>query len=145
MSDIFISYSRKDKEFVKRVHAALETINRDVWVDWENIPLTADWLEEICAGIESANAFAYVITPDSVRSEVCSLELMHAIEHNKRLVPILRRELIEEADRAALHPSISSHNWIFFNEDNDPSFDTAFKALQVALDTDLEHLQVHTR
>ncbi len=145
MVDVFISYSRKDKEFVRRLHESLESVGKETWVDWENIPLTADWLEEIYAGIEAANAFAYVISPDSVRSEVCSLELMHAIEHNKRLVPILRRELIEEGDKAALHPAVSSHNWVYFTDDDEVAFQQSFRALVEALDTDLEHLQAHTR
>ncbi len=143
MPEVFISYSRKDKDFVRRLHTALEADGRDAWVDWENIPLTADWLEEIYAGIEAANAFAFVISSASVRSEVCSLELMHAIEHNKRIVPILRHELLNEQEQAALHPTISSHNWIFFVDDDD--FHNAFQSLVDALDTDLEHLQVHTR
>lgn len=143
MPDIFISYSRKDKAFVKRLFDALESHSKDAWVDWENIPLTAEWLEEIYSGIESSDAFAFVISPDSVRSEVCSLELGHAIEHNKRLVPIMHRDLVEAHDRAALHPSISSHNWIFFNDEN--HFDQSIKHLIDALNTDLRHLQTHTR
>ena len=47
MADVFISYSRKDKEFVRSLHEALARHNRDTWVDWEDIPLTADWLKEI--------------------------------------------------------------------------------------------------
>ncbi len=143
MNDIFISYSRKDKAFVQRLVEALNAQGRDVWVDWENIPLTAEWLEEIYKGIESANTFAFVISPDSVRSEVCNLELSHALEYRKRLVPIVRRELIEPHDQAALHPSISSHNWVFFREED--NFETAFNKLTTALDTDLEHLHLHTR
>lgn len=143
MADIFISYSRKDKDFVRKLHAAVEQDGRDAWVDWDNIPLTAEWLEEIYAGIEAANSFAYVISPDSVRSEICGLELAHALELNKRLVPILHRELIEKHDQAALHPSISSHNWLFFRDQD--NFDEAYGALRTALDTDLEHLQMHTR
>ncbi len=143
MSDLFISYSRKDRDFVKQLFEALERDNRDVWVDWENIPLTADWLEEIYSGIEAAHTFVFIISPDSVRSEVCSLEVMHAIEHNKRMVPIMRRELVDKAEQAALHPTISSHNWIFFTESDD--FASSYKTFTTALDTDLEHLQMHTR
>jgi hypothetical protein len=54
MADVFISYSRKDKDFVKALHAALVQQNRETWVDWEDIPLTADWWQEIQSGIETA-------------------------------------------------------------------------------------------
>ncbi len=143
MTDVFISYSRKDKEFVRRLHTALEESGRDAWIDWENIPLTADWLEEIKAGIEEANSFIYVISPDSVHSDVCAAELGHALENNKRLVPIMHRELMEEYDKAALHPAISSHNWLFFREEDD--FDAVFQVLTDALDSDLGHMHTHTR
>ncbi len=143
MTDLFISYSRKDQQFVRKLHAIIEEGGRDAWVDWENIPLTAEWLQEIYEGIEASNAFIYVISPDSVRSEVCSLELAHALAHNKRLIPLLRRELVEDADKYALDSHVSSHNWIFFREQDD--FDKSVLALTEALDTDLDYLRVHTR
>ena len=33
----FISYSRKDREFVQRLHAALAARGKSGWVDWEGI------------------------------------------------------------------------------------------------------------
>lgn len=143
MTDVFISYSRKDKDFVRKLHTALEESGRDAWIDWENIPLTADWLEEIKSGIEEADSFIYVISPDSVHSDVCAAELGHALESNKRLVPVMHRELVEDYDQAALHPAISSHNWLFFRDEDD--FEAVFKVLTDALDSDLDHMRTHTR
>jgi WD40 repeat protein len=143
MTDVFISYSRKDTAFVRKLFAAVETSGKDAWVDWENIPLTADWLEEIKAGIEAADSFIYVISPDSVHSEVCAVELGYALVNKKRLIPIMHRELVEPYDQAALHPTISSHNWLFFREHDD--FDQAFQSLSNALSADLDHMRVHTR
>jgi hypothetical protein len=143
MPDIFISYSRRDKDFVERLHQALTEQRRDVWVDWEDIPSTAEWLKEIYAGIEQADTFAFVISPDSVTSEICTLEINYAIDNNKRLIPIMHRDLVEEQHQAALHSSISSHNWVFFRDTDD--FDQSLEALVKALDTDLEYLRAHTR
>src|SRR5215510_5952010 len=140
MPDVFISYSRKDKTFVQQLDAKFKASQRDVWVDWEDIPLAADWRSEIHSGIESADNFVFVISPDSVASEVCSEELIHAIEHNKRLVPVLYREV---KDYKALNENISSHNWIYFRETDD--FETAFNSLIKTIDTDLDHVRVHTR
>jgi TIR domain len=47
MTDVFISYSRKDKAFVQQLFQALRDNKRDVWVDWEDIPLASEWLTEI--------------------------------------------------------------------------------------------------
>ncbi len=143
MSDAFISYSRRDQGFVRQLVDELVEDGREVWVDWESIPLTADWFEEIKAGIEAADAFLFVISPDSVRSEVCAAEIEHAINMNKRFVPLLYRELIEAHDKAALHPKISSHNWTFMRTDDE--YKENLKLLTDALDTDLEHARIHTR
>src|SRR3970040_2429343 len=92
MTDVFISYSRKDKDLVRALHDALKAQNRDTWVDWEDIPPTAEWLKEIFSAIEAAHTFVFVISPDSVASDMCKQEIAHAVKHNKRLVPIVRRD-----------------------------------------------------
>ena len=51
MSDVFISYSRKNSEFVRILHEALEKSNRETWVDWEGIAKGTEWWKEIEAGI----------------------------------------------------------------------------------------------
>ena len=38
MSSIFLSYSRTDSAAAQRIHAALGERDRDVWIDWEDIP-----------------------------------------------------------------------------------------------------------
>src|SRR5262245_46527294 len=78
MADLFISYPRVDREFVRRVLEVLSREHFDVWVDLEDIPPTAKWIDEILSGIESANAFVFVLSPESVASEICALELERA-------------------------------------------------------------------
>src|SRR5258708_22537547 len=139
MTDVFISYSRKDKAFVQQLFQALRDNKRDVWVDWEDIPLASEWLTEIYNGIDAARACIFVISPDSVASQVCGQEVAHAVDAKKRLVPILWRD----ADQQHMHAAISSHNWLPFKDAD--SFDTSFQHLLNALDTDLEYVQAHTR
>lgn len=168
MTDIMISYSRRDGEFVKRLHDSLAEQGRDIWVDWEDIPLTADWWAEIAEAIEKAATIIIVLSPDSVGSPICQMEVDHALQHNKRLIPIVRRETsLEEAlagveerglddnSRKALNGrdileitrenwnAIARHNWIFFK--NDQVYDHEFERLTAAIDTDLEHSREHTR
>jgi hypothetical protein len=140
MADIFISYSRKDKEFVRTLHQALSQSQRSTWVDWEDIPVTAEWWKEIEAGIEGADTLIFVISPDSVASKVCYQEVEHAARCNKRLFPIVRREgfAVEQ-----VHEALQRHNWLFFRKEDD--FDQAFKTLIKAVDTDLDYVRTHTR
>ena len=140
MSEIFISYSRKDKDFVKELHSELIKLNRDVWVDWEDIPATADWWSEIQMGIEAANNFIFVLSADSVASKVCRQEVDHAVKHNKRLIPVVRRN---DFDPQLVHPEISRHNWLFATEKDD--FNLFFQTLNEAIDTDSAHVHTHTR
>lgn len=140
MTDVFISYSRADQAFVKVLHQALTKSQYDAWVDWEDIPLTADWWREIQAGIEAADTFIFVISPDSIASKVCRQEIDYAAANHKRFMPIVRREGFSRQD---VSPFLSRHNWLFFRETDE--FDTAFQSLIKALDTDLDAVKFHTR
>jgi len=142
MPDVFISYSRRDKEFVQQLHAALEKAKRDVWIDWQDIPPTADWWDEIRAGIDSADSFAFVISPRSAASEICFQEVAHAVESGKRIIPLLYEEVTDTSLQGKLHPVISTHNWLIFGE---RAFDTSFAQLIKTLDTDLDYVREHTR
>ena len=70
---------------------ALESGGHIVWVDADDIPVGAPWREELGSGIEAADAFVFVITPDSVSSRECAKELSRALELGKRLVPVFLR------------------------------------------------------
>jgi WD40 repeat protein len=139
MADVFISYSRQDREFVRRLHESLAACDRDTWVDWEDIPPTAEWLAEIFAAIEGANAFLFILSPDSAISEVCQKELAHAVVHNKRLIPVVCREV----NSKDVLESLSKLNWIFLRESDD--FDAGVEKLLEAVGTDLDWVKAHTR
>ena len=71
MTSLFISYSRKDIEFARKLTAAFKGQDLDFWIDWEGIPPTVDWWKEIQKGIEEANVFVFLISPDSAQSLAC--------------------------------------------------------------------------
>jgi WD40 repeat protein len=142
-ASLMISYSRKDKVFVRQLYDSLVAqgfLPDDIWVDWEGIPLSADWMAEITKGIQSSNAFIFVISPDSVASEVCKKEIELAVESNKRFIPILHREPGRDAK---LHEKISSHNWVFIRDEQE--LEKTLPALIEAINTDLDWLAQHTR
>lgn len=139
MTDLFISYAREDQAFVRWLHDALQARGRDVWVDWEDIPLSADWLAEVFAAIETADTFVFVISPDSVTSQVCAQELEHAVQHNKRLVPIVHRDTPSDQ----VPPALARLNWLLFRQGDD--LDQALESLLATIDTDLDWVRAHTR
>jgi hypothetical protein len=139
MPDVFVSYSRKDKEFVEKLVTALEAKKRDVWVDFEDIPFAAEWWDEIQKGIESSESAIFVISQDYLASEVCGLEVNYVHKNNKRIVPIV----FEKPERNTVPDTLAALNWIFF--DNPDAFDDSFSKLQATLDTNLVEMRQHTR
>jgi TIR domain len=137
--EVFISYSRKDKEFVRRLDEELKRRDREAWVDWEGIPPGDTWEKTIYGAIEATHKFIFVLTPDSISSEVCGKEIAHAAANNKRLVPILHRDVAADA----VPKSLGELNWIFFRDSDD--FNDATDTLIRALDTDLKWVRAHTR
>lgn len=135
----FVSYAREDQAFVRRLHDALEQRQRDTWVDWEGIYPTEEWMARIRAAIDAASAFVFVISPDSVASSVCAEEIDHAVRQNKRIVPIVSREV----EAASVHAAVRKLNWIQCRETDD--FDAQVDALVAAMDLDIDWLRSHTR
>lgn len=143
MADIFISYSRRDKAFVQQLFESMNKAERDVWVDWDDIPSASDWQKEINEGIEEAHTFIFVISPDSVNSPYCRQEVEYAAARKKRIIPILYREVPDEDD-AKMHSSVSSHNWIMVR-DGQETLDAKFPDLLKTIDTDLDYVKMHRR
>ncbi len=139
MTDIFVSYAREDKNFVHDLHDAIEEHDREVWVDWQDIPPTAEWFEEIKSAIDSSDTFVFIITPDSLSSQICRGELLYAVEQHKRLLPVLRREVYAQD----IPTSIAKINWVFFRQNDD--FATSMVKLIDAIETDLDLVRTHTR
>ena len=139
MPEVFISYSRKDKDFVANLNQALAEQQRDTWLDTKDIPPTAEWLKEIFGAIEAADTFVFVMSPDGILSPICQQELMHALEHHKKIIPLVRREV----DTKTVPDSLAKLNWLFFREHD--NFDASFQTLVKAINTDLDHVRTHTR
>jgi WD40 repeat protein len=137
---VFISYSRRDKAFVQRLNDALDNAGVHAWVDWEGIELAADWMETITTSIQSTNAFIFVISPDSLKSEVCARELELALGFNKKLIPVLHREAQKGQ---TMHQKLSSTNWVYMRKEDD--FESTVPRLVDSIQTDLDWVNRHTR
>lgn len=137
MPSLFISYSRKDIIIAQKLSKALEDQGLDCWIDWEGIPPTVDWWNEIKKGIEAADAFLFLLSPDSSRSKVCEQEIEHAVLNGKRLIPIVVRDTEGRESPA----KIAQLNWIFLRESD--NFQASFDALITAIKTDYQWVQEH--
>jgi hypothetical protein len=67
VAQVFISYSRKDKDFVRKLGAALATQKRGLG-GLERQSADSAVAREIFTNIEVADNFVFVISPESVAS-----------------------------------------------------------------------------
>lgn len=86
-------------------------------------------MDEIHKGIEQSDCFLFVLSPDSIKSEVCNWEVDHAVKNGKRIIPVVCRDV----DYREVRKELASLNWIFFRADGD-DFNAAMKLLLKALD-----------
>ena len=77
--------------------------------------------------------------PDFEASDVCREELDHAVEHNKRLVPIS----LPRTSMQHLSEELDQPNWIFSHESDD--FESTVDELVEAVESDLDWLHQHAR
>jgi tetratricopeptide (TPR) repeat protein len=170
MSDVFISYSRLDKEFVSQLREALINQAQDVWIDWEDIPPSQSWWNEIQKGIAKANNFVLIMSPNSLSSPICHMEIEYARHLKKRIIPVMhadykrdeclenitkRLDVVQETTTREIWGSrlpgdvfdandadLKHINYFFFKPDAD--FKTRFDELFAVIRTDYEHKEQHT-
>lgn len=138
--DVFISYSRADSDFARKLNDTLQIQNKITWLEQESIASGAEFEQEIYRGIESANNFLFIISPDSISSPNCVAEVEYAMNLNKRIVTVLYRKIEE----ATLDPGLAKVQWIDFSQ-HSSDFLTKFGELTRTLDSDPEYVRSHTR
>jgi len=136
MPHVFFSYARENVEFTRRAHAELLAQGQEVWVDWKDIPPSAEWPAELNRAIEAADAVLFIISPDSVASKPCLNEIRHAIANKKRIITLLYAD-------AMLPAEVSAIQWIDFRSAE--GFAAAIGQLRASIDVDLAQVRAHTR
>ncbi|MDQ2693587.1 MAG: TIR domain-containing protein, partial [Chloroflexota bacterium] len=88
----FISYSRVNKSFALKLARELKEAGFPVWLDQLDIPAGARWDDEIEKALRECGIFLTILTPDSISSENAKDEIGYAIDHGKRILPVLLEE-----------------------------------------------------
>ena len=88
----FISYSRKDKEFALKFARELKSAGYLVWLDQLDIPTGARWDDAVERALRECEIFLIILTTASISSENVKDEIGYAIDHGKRIVPVLLEE-----------------------------------------------------
>jgi hypothetical protein len=91
MKRIFVSYSRKDENFARKLATALSTAGYDLWIDVDDIPAGMNWNPAIQTGLQRMQVLIVVVSPDSMVSPKVLDEMDYAWTHGKRIIPLLYR------------------------------------------------------
>jgi len=86
--NVFVSYSRRDKDFALRLVQALRDWGHDPWFDLEKIPKGANWPDEIDKGLDAADVVVGVLSENAMESGPVKSEWEYALVNNKPLIPI---------------------------------------------------------
>eukprot|EP00477_Mikrocytos_mackini_P000241 GAHX01000255.1.p1 GENE.GAHX01000255.1~~GAHX01000255.1.p1 ORF type:complete len:492 (+),score=97.29 GAHX01000255.1:46-1476(+) len=142
--DAMISYCRRNTDSVKKIYERLMLKKMNIWIDYNAIPKGVDWMQSILDGIERSNSFIFMLSPESLASEVCGHELDHAIKNNKRIIPVV----IKEVSYDNVRPELSHINWIFMRGGQDKGagddFDKGIDEIIDVIKKDEDHIRFHT-
>lgn len=87
---IFFSYSRQDgQDCTFKLANDLRAAGANVWVDQQDIEPGKNWDVEIETALNAADCVLFVATPKSVLSNNVQNELGHALEENKKVIPVV--------------------------------------------------------
>ena len=89
MQKIFISYSRKDIDFARKLAGNLEQAGYDVWWDLTDLRGGDDWVRQIPAAIKDSQFVIVVLSPNSVVSEWVEKEYTQALSLRKKIIPVM--------------------------------------------------------
>jgi hypothetical protein len=144
---VFISYSRKDKDFVVRLAQGLDS--KGILADYDQseadpnnitigISAEDEWWLRLQELITVAHLIVFVVSPDSAGSKVCDEEIAFAQGLSKRIICILRRPI----DFAKAPPRLSAFNIkISFVDDGQQAFEDSLEALVSSIHRDARWLR----
>jgi adenylate cyclase len=96
MSDIFISYSRKDSEQALSLAERLRGEGMSVWIDQQGIEAAASWSKEIVHAIDECCTVIVLLSASSTVSQNVAKEISIACDANKQVLPVALDDLSNE-------------------------------------------------
>lgn len=87
MPYLFLSYARKDTEFVQALISDLRELGNTVWFDEEVSPGQA-WWDHILEQIRACDGFVYALSRATLASLSCERESSYAVALGKPILPI---------------------------------------------------------
>lgn len=120
---VFISYSRKDIKFARRLANDLESAGFEAWWDISDLKGGDDWVRVIPKAIAASQFFVVLLSPDSILSEWVSKEYTYALVNRMKIIPAMIRP-------CNVPFALNTINYVNFTTDD---YETGFNNLLRAL------------
>jgi len=102
-----ISHSSRDKDLAESLVVALESQGLKVWLASRDIPIGANFAEEISRTISALDFLIVLLTKDAISSPNVKIEVSLAHRQSKKILPVL-------ADRTSDIMGNLPHDWKYF-------------------------------
>lgn len=132
MSDVFISYSRHDRDFVSRLVKDLEHVGLTVFFD-QRIKPGDSWVKALSSAIESARYVLVVLSPEALESDWIRQEINIGLEHEAREKAKVIPLMVRECDPP---PFLANKTWADFTKNYEGGLQALLPALTQAIDNE---------
>ncbi len=136
--DVFISYPMEEADFARRLNEALQLQGKTTWFDQDNVESRLGADAEVLHGLETCDNVLVIIAPYTLDLPNHESEVHHALQINKRIIPVLPYGLSDE-----LPDILKGIPPIDFSDDGG-SFTINFSELVRMLEVDRDHVHSHT-
>ena len=110
--DVFVSYSKRDADFVRPLVDALEARGVRAWYDGGEIRVGENFMRRIEDALEQSRYFLLVISPDYLSGQWTPFELGVALSaastKEARVIPVL----VRKSDLSALPRPLRRHQFL---------------------------------
>ncbi|MGQ8366336.1 toll/interleukin-1 receptor domain-containing protein [Glaciecola sp. 1036] len=136
---VFISYSRQDIELAEQIRHDLNAQGFNALFDKYDIAAGEDWQTRLSDMIASANSVLFLISPESIKSHVCSWEVDESERLAKRIFPVI----LKDTELDLIPGRLQRINFTFLNQSDIQQRE--FDRLVQALKSDQALVREHTR
>ena len=123
-NDVFISYSRLDREKADLICKYLDQFNISYWIDRESVHHENNFKVEIIEAIQSSKILIFISSVNSNKSPNTVKEVSIAEKYGKVVIPI---RIDDAAYDMSLEYDLCNRDWMNFQEDVD--YDVSAKRL----------------
>ncbi len=125
MGYLYISYSRKNVDFARRLVNELETRGHTVWVDVDDLEAGDLWTKQIDSAIREAEVVITLLSPATVTNRTVRREIAIAEAARKPIIPVM-------VEQTPVLPALSRRQVVDATGEWEPFIDNLLRAIDAS-------------